>query len=688
MTKKQWEEEAINRFISYISSSEGISYGISGRDVKVANDKDFDYQISSDSGIKKAVELFRLVESEEELAKGRAWGDVVDKLRTEVKSRNLQGYLVYTPDFTFKRNKLDDFANSQVNLIEDAIKNAPQEKKFSKNGYEFHKIEKFPSISFSNSLRVRSIDSIGTALKSFTQLLPTKNKQLNVEDHLRILLVINWAYFVDANDTVKALSKIDFETYKNIDKVYYETKPNEFSCVFDRTVYTALKDKTQLDNKDLLPLMIENIDYLLNEGDENGFEYLKTHQELIPSLSHLVKEDLVRYTEKRLNDKKDIESATWLIDLLKYDQSPKSDGSNDDDDPKGEYNYHEKVLHDEEANLITTVRGHLCWLMSIVVVQNDPILYRGIINILKTYFKDNNLYIRIQATYPLLELSRRIRAIKNQDETSFNWDVSEREEVRNLVFEILEQNKGYPRVLHAILHIFQYMRDLNEDEARKMLTIMLDTKSEFILHDLAPLLLYYAIFRKDNFLEGGAFNSEPFEEMVVENILNGDDNLNSSMAWHLWQVLKDDLMMYSDISKYIEAYFVGEYSQHTYPMLMFGIEEIAKKDPKTAVSIFKNVIAKIKDYIESHTEGYPYYINSCEEIIDILSSDPDELIDLMDELKILWLKRIYVGDVKTIFEIYKKVALDRKTEVKSKMQEIYEEIKKVNPHIVEVNWLD
>jgi hypothetical protein len=688
MAKQQWEEEAINRFIAFINSSEGVSYGISGRDVKVVNGKDFDYQISSDSGNKKAVELFRLVESEEELAKGRAWGEVVDKLRTEVKNRNLQGFLVYTPDFTFKRNQLDNFANSQVELIEDAIKNAPQEKKFSKNGYEFHKIEKFPSISFSNSLRVRSIDSIGTALKSFTKLLPTKNKQLEVEDHSRVLLVINWAYFVDAKDAVKALSKIDFETYKNIDEVYYETKPNEFSCVFDRKVYKALKDKTPLDSIELLPLMIENIDHLLNEGDESGFEYLKTHHELIPALNHRVKEDLVRYTETRLKEKKDITSAVWLIDLLKFDQSPKNDGSNSEDDPQGEYNYHTKILNGDEANLITTVRGHLCWLMSIVIVQNDPSLYREIINILKTYFSENNLYIKIQATYPLLELSRRIRATKNQDESPFDWNNSEREEVKNLVFEILQQNKEYPRVLHAILHIFQYMRDLSENDAKEMLSIMLNTKKDYVLHDLAPLLLYYALFRKDNFLEEGVFNSVPFEEMVMENILNGDENLRSSMAWHLWQVLKDDLMKYSDISKYIEAYFVGEYNQHTYSMLMFGIEEIAKKDPKTAVSIFKKVITKIKDYIETHTEGYPYYINSSEEIIDILSSEPDELIGLMDELKSLWLKRIYVGDVKTIFEVYKKVAPDRKSEVKGKMQEIYKEIKKVNPHLVELDWLD
>jgi hypothetical protein len=225
-------------------------------------------------------------------------------------------------------------------------------------------------------------------------------------------------------------------------------------------------------------------------------------------------------------------------------------------------------------------------------------------------------------------------------------------------------------------------------DAKEMLSIMLNTKKDYVLHDLAPLLLYYALFRKDNFLEEGVFNSVPFEEMVMENILNGDENLRSSMAWHLWQVLKDDLMKYSDISKYIEAYFVGEYNQHTYSMLMFGIEEIAKKDPKTAVSIFKKVITKIKDYIETHTEGYPYYINSSEEIIDILSSEPDELIGLMDELKSLWLKRIYVGDVKTIFEVYKKVAPDRKSEVKGKMQEIYKEIKKVNPHLVELDWLD
>lgn len=86
MSKEQWEEEAIARFISFLGINRGLAYAVIGRDVisNPVTDENFDYQIQTSTGQKAAVELFRLVESGEELAKEDVWTRVVQLLKQQL----------------------------------------------------------------------------------------------------------------------------------------------------------------------------------------------------------------------------------------------------------------------------------------------------------------------------------------------------------------------------------------------------------------------------------------------------------------------------------------------------------------------------------------------------------------------------------------------------------------------------
>ena len=93
MAKKWWEEETIERFCLYLSQARSCSLAITGRDVIVdpISKEDFDYELISSTGQTLAVEIFRLVESGEELASSNTWSQVVAELKKELRGMDAAG---------------------------------------------------------------------------------------------------------------------------------------------------------------------------------------------------------------------------------------------------------------------------------------------------------------------------------------------------------------------------------------------------------------------------------------------------------------------------------------------------------------------------------------------------------------------------------------------------------------------
>ena len=263
MPKEQHEEEAILRFISHLQNKTGVAFGITGRDVPVASGQNHDYELTGADGAKMAVELFRLVESEAEIKQGRAWRQVIQKLKEVLLGRKLKGYLISTPRFEYKKNELDAYVAQQADLIERAVSGGNEKDKLAVGGYEIHRKANLETVIFSYSPGARAIDPKGRALEQFLRLLPVKNRQLAVQGARRVLLVLNWAMFVDADDAVQALTAINFSQFPNIDAVSYEVKPAEFVTVFDRSVYEAIQNNAAVTDEALAPLLHLNLRYLL-----------------------------------------------------------------------------------------------------------------------------------------------------------------------------------------------------------------------------------------------------------------------------------------------------------------------------------------------------------------------------------------------------------------------------------------
>jgi len=577
--------------------------------------------------------------------------------------------------------------------IAQAIKSNETVDKFEHGGFEFIKIKDFDTVGFSYHSGARSIDPRGTVVKSFNDKLPKKNKQVGVLDHERILLSINWAMFVDGIDVIRALSGFDFSEFPNVDKIFFERREGEFVIVYDRSVVEAIKNKHPLSGSSSIQLMLQYARYQLGEKKPEAFEYVKKMTTLFGSIDWLAdnfaKENLAMYGEELLKDDL-IEDAMWIVRQLHNQPNPNPTGANDDDDPKGEHNYHNRILLGEDANNITTVRGHLCWLMMKIIAKNKPEYYTEIIEIISRYFKEDNLYIRIQASYPLTELWIRRRARRNQDESPFTWKDEERAYIRQLALDTVRENHSYPRVMQALLHVFNSNRDWNEEEAEEMLNLFLETKHDDVLHDLAAFIVYFALFReKDSQYYGGQFNPEKFIALLKEQIKNGTDSMSSSLAWHLWKLLTDKVLPYEAIKEYLPLFLEGKYCKNAMSKLSLIFEELAKIAPDDAVMLYEGALERLEEYLKAKPEeGYHHWINGTEEMIPILAKEPKRLIRVVERLKKLWMNgmQTYIGDIRTIFGSYELVPSASKEETKLALKTIYEEMKAVHPPLQEVDW--
>jgi len=675
--KEQSEEEAIERFRNFLGLERKTAFAITGRDVEVnsVTHENFDYQLQSQDGAKIAVELFRLIESGEELARQKVFSEFVEKLKTELLTRGVKGYFISTPEFLLKKRDIPAYTARIATELEQAVKNNGEAKEFEHASYEFTKISSLESIAFSYSSGARNIDPRGTAASIFASKLPKKNKQVAVPDHERMILVVNWTAYISGEDVIRALSGFDFSVYENIDKIYFERREGEFELVYDRTVVDAIQNKQLIPDISADSLMLQYARYQLGEKK--------------PEADNGAKENLISYGED-LVAKDQLDEAMWIVRQLENDPNPNSSGANEIDDPEGEDNYHAKILSGEEVKYIVTVRGRLCWLMMKIAAKSQPKYYTELIRIMSRYLSEENLYIRTQATYILGVLWSNRRATKNADESPFEWNDEERKQIHDLTLRTVRANRAYPRVIQALLDVFNKMRDLSEEEAEEILTLSINTEHDDVLHNLAPYVVYFALFReRDSQFYGDTFRSARFIEIFKDQITNGKDAMSSTLAWHIWKLLTDKVLPYTVLREYIVLFLEGKYSSGAMTKLALIFEELVAIAPEDAATFYERALESLEEYLKTKpADGYQHWINATEEILPILAKEPNRLIAVVERLKNIWMTgmNIYIGNIQTIFGSYELVPSEHKEEVRTKSKAMYDEMKAVHPPLQEVDW--
>ncbi len=274
---------------------------------------------------------------------------------------------------------------------------------------------------------------------------------------------------------------------------------------------------------------------------------------------------------------------------------------------------HESIIKHPQMVAINTMRTYLCYfsINSYIIYYNTRLNDQTLntqnckklekaFNWVKTLidldgtladkipdFPKPNYYLRFFAITPLISLSYyHTRKKLNQFKKGFG------DKIKQFAFTILEktdqeikENNPNPKpkgMLDAIGRLFDVVRDLNEDEAKKVLSFIQKHDVEEFDH----LFIYYALFREEHLLDKGTFESSDFKDLlkrICEWQANKSDKHNALREHILFTIYHS--MKLDDQNK----------NQATY---MFNLDEDFFEKIKPYWKLFfTNPTQKIESYI-------------------------------------------------------------------------------------------
>ncbi len=404
----------------------------------------------------------------------------------------------------------------------------------------------------------------------------------------------------------------------------------------------------------------EQLDLILQKV--NWFDYIEDFQrgnrvDVIWVLTDFVKEG------------KFVEQAMKMAELFVSDPNPSIDNE-----------ANQSLLKGDDFRAIVTVRGTLPWLLQAIIGRLDTDYYPRVITLIEKLAKDQVVYVRQQVTVALGALTINFYAYKNKDETPFNFKVEDRSKVKNVAFYMLKENRKYPRVLEYLVQAFGGLRLLSEDEAFLMLnTFLYEEGTKFnpyyVLDNVAPLLIYYAEYRKD---ANDGFNEQRFADLLNQVLLTAEPVMKSTIVWHIWKTIDENPVNYARLKKYINQLFQGDFSEESLGQYDILIEKVLKNSPKDGVELFKrelNFINRSLNKIPAEPGGRIWFHYAEEAVEKVAELDPNSLPLLVGILKEIYLKNGYVGDIQRILAAYKKAPVELQKKLEDEIKYIADEIK-------------
>jgi hypothetical protein len=544
----------------------------------------FDYQLQAGTEF-IALEIFRLVETPEEIIRSKSWSTIANSIAAELRSRGVKGYTIHTPhNFDVPRLKIPGFVSKTADRLEAALKQNSQTDPITVDGFEIKRIDDFPDVSLFTTGPGGAINPTGIAHDFIADKLPTKNKQLNITNHERVVLIVNWAVLVGRSDMIEACGLIDFSQFGNIDKVYFELPQNGgVHLVYDRRIYTAFQPDGEPPSQ-IEPLFISWLANHLYRKDPQAFRLvlkITEQQKSLLWLPALSREELVSFGEDFLKDG-DSEQLYWIVDNLKHDPDPSVE--NAADDPEGKFNEHLQTKRGESSRLIRSVRGRLCWLLMRIIAHPRVEDYNGIFEIVERFAIEENLYVRQQATVPLLELARR-RFAKVDANTRFMSDeLAER--IKTLALRMIDENVDYPAVLERVAHVIAYIQDLEHNTAMRVVKQLLTIDQSEAASDISWMVIYFALYRENQFKNLDPFNPDDFRILLKDRITNGNGHFRATTANHFKAILSRKDLEFETLVPYLEAMLKGDSNR----VLNHHFYQIAAEQVATHPEIIGNLI--------------------------------------------------------------------------------------------------
>jgi len=509
----------------------------------------------------------------------------------ELRNRGIQGYTIQTPyAFDVERNDVEEFIAQTAEKLEKTIKQNPHADLVQESGFEAKRIEDFPSVSLFAIGPGGPINPTGDALRFMERKLPKKNQQLSIADHERIILIINWRPLVDSGNMIEACTQIDFSQFQNIDKAYFDlpsADPPRVQLVYDREVYNAFREDGAAP-KQITELFISWLANHLNQKHARAFPLVREITERDHSLlwlPALSRTELTSIGEDLLKQGR-FDEVHWIADHLKDDPDPSVENS--PNDPDGRYNYHLQVERGEDQRILYSVRGRLCWLLMRIVAHPLVEDYEQVFEIVEEFATGENLYVRLQATVPLMELAKR-RLLFVQPGTRFMSDrLADR--IKHLTLRMLEENRKYPVVLEWVSHVLVSIQDLDHYTALEVVERLLLIDQSDAAPDIAWMAIYFSLFRPNDFKTLKRFDPLPMQKLLLDRLASGSGRFRGFAMQHFESSLSNNHMQFDAVIPYLEAVASGK-ADHKANHHFFVITAAqAANHPRTVARLVETVV--------------------------------------------------------------------------------------------------
>ncbi|WP_176230579.1 hypothetical protein, partial [Candidatus Hakubella thermalkaliphila] len=162
-----------------------------------------------------------------------------------------------------------------------------------------------------------------------------------------------------------------------------------------------------------------------------------------------------------LVDKERFDETVWLIDQFIDDPDPVAP---EHYEGVPESNYQEKIIAGEDPHIITTVRGNLAWVIQKLALRKNYIIKA--LDYTKTLLRYKNLYAKLQAIIPLIEIAARRQWLEELNPQEYK-------EFHDVTFDLLRNYAKYPPIAKRLTHVFYYFQDLTTEEDLEVLEMAL-----------------------------------------------------------------------------------------------------------------------------------------------------------------------------------------------------------------------
>jgi len=358
-----------------------------------------------------------------------------------------------------------------------------------------------------------------------------------------------------------------------------------------QTLICSSINDLQKEDGDLLKKVYQDFVYpFLREFNE---DILKIEKKITNRHS---REQIVQFAEK-LASSRLYEEALYIVKIFVKDSDPII--KNYSDDSKGDFNYHQKIIEGDDNPTLGTVRGYCAWVLQKFCIRYGRDYIAKILSLVEQLTKDPNYYVRVQACIPLIELvkNRHTYLAENQKERFLPVEVAER--IEGIAFAMLKnkENHKLKAVMKHLAMVFTYMRTLDEKQAMSVLKTFRDTGIEEVMHEAAPLFIFFAEFRSKSFKDWPwgklpKFDDKPFKLLLVDLLKNGSPETKSVLSWQ-FNRLPDEI---SKTPKEKSQITVDE-------AITLAVSYFEILVGKYEHRVFENIYRFIEDYVDSYFDA-------------------------------------------------------------------------------------